>query len=93
MCWAQISVYSADSNRVLANLTLSSASTSIAIGGLEGAARYVFRAAASTPVGTGPLSPALVLFIEKNTPSTIPMNDQGVNSFSTNVAQVILVLH
>jgi roundabout axon guidance receptor 2 len=75
---------------LLANLTLPSTSTSIAVGGLEGGNRYAFRAAAWTLVGLGPSSPAIVLSIEMNqSTSTVPMTDQEApNSFPTHVAQV-----
>lgn len=78
---------------LLANLTLPSSSTSIAVGGLEGGTRYAFRAAAWTQVGLGPSSPAVVMAVEINqsTSSTVPMMDQEMTSpFPTQVAQVCL---
>ena len=63
---------------LLANLTLPSTSTSIAVGGLEGGTRYAFRAAAWTRMGIGPASPPFVLAIEMTNPtSTVPISDQG----------------
>lgn len=75
---------------LLANLTLPSTSTSIAVGGLEGGTRYAYRAAAWTQVGLGPSSPAVILAIEINqSSSTVPMTDQEAsNPFPTHVAQV-----
>ena len=76
---------------LLANLTLPSTSTSIAVGGLDGGTRYAFRAAAWTQVGLGPNSPAVVLAVEINqATSTVLMTDPEVNSFPSNVAQVYL---
>ncbi len=86
----QIFVYSAETNQLLANLTLPSSSNSIAVGGLEGGTRYAFRAAAWTQVGLGPSSPPVTLAVEMNhSTSTVPMTDQEVHSFPSNVAQVI----
>uniref|UniRef100_A0A0P4YGA7 Receptor-type tyrosine-protein phosphatase alpha n=1 Tax=Daphnia magna TaxID=35525 RepID=A0A0P4YGA7_9CRUS len=90
----QIFVYSAETNMLLANLTLPSTSTSIAVGGLEGGTRYAFRAAAWTQVGLGPSSPAVILAIEINqSSSTVPMTDQEAsNPFPTHVAQETLMI-
>lgn len=80
---------------MLANLTLPSTSTSIAVGGLDGGSRYAFRAAAWTQVGLGPSSPAVVLPIEVNhSLATVPMTDHEVSSssFPANVAQVCNLL-
>lgn len=75
---------------LLANLTLPSSSTSIAVGGLEGGTSYAFKAAAWTQVGLGPSSPSVVMAVEINqSTSTVPMTDQEMpNSFPTTVAQV-----
>ena len=81
---------------LLANLTLPSTSTSIAVGGLEGGTRYAFRAAAWTQVGLGPSSPPVVMAVEINqsTSSTVPMTDQEsvANApYPTHVAQVHII--
>ncbi len=62
---------------LLANLTLPSTSTSIAVGGLEGGTSYAFRAAAWTRVGIGPASPFFVLTIDKVAITSVPSADQG----------------
>lgn len=77
---------------LLANLTLASTSTSIAVGGLEMGTTYAFRAAAWTQVGLGPASPALVMPIEGVYSPTVPVTEQeSINSLSgTGVSQVII---
>ena len=83
-------MYSDETNMLLANLTLPAASTSIAVGGLEGGTRYAFKAAAWTQVGLGPSSPPVVLTIEAHhSTATVPMTDPEVgSSFPSAVAPV-----